>query len=46
VIVGGELFSDAMGAAGTAAGNYIGMVRSNVETVANALMGKQLAQKE
>ncbi len=35
--LGGELFSDAMGAAGTPEGTYIGMVRHNVETIVNAL---------
>lgn len=37
VVVGGELFSDAMGHAGTKAGTYIGMVESNVNTIVNAL---------
>ncbi|MFZ5828394.1 MAG: metal ABC transporter solute-binding protein, Zn/Mn family [Bacillota bacterium] len=37
VAIGGELFSDAMGAAGTPEGTYIGMVRHNVETIVNAL---------
>lgn len=37
VRIGGELFSDAMGAAGTAEGTYIGMVRHNVETIVKAL---------
>ena len=37
VVVGGELFSDAMGAPGTAEGTYIGMIRHNVETIARAL---------
>lgn len=40
VAVGGELFSDAMGAEGTAEGTYIGMVRHNVGTVARALGGR------
>lgn len=35
--VGGALYSDAMGAAGTPAGSYTGMVRSNVETIVSAL---------
>ena len=34
---GGELFSDAMGKAGTPAGTYIGMVRHNVEKIAAGL---------
>lgn len=37
VAVGGELFSDAMGAAGTPEGTYIGMVRHNVSTIVSAL---------
>ena len=34
---GGELFSDAMGAPGTSAGTYEGMVRHNVQTIVEAL---------
>lgn len=37
VVVGGELFSDAMGEEGTAEGTYIGMVRHNVDTIVKAL---------
>ena len=37
VHIGGNLFSDAMGPAETPEGNYIGMVRSNVNTIVNAL---------
>ncbi len=37
VVIGGELFSDAMGAAGTEEGTYIGMIRHNVNTIVNAL---------
>jgi manganese/zinc/iron transport system substrate-binding protein len=37
VKVGGELFSDAMGEAGTEEGTYIGMVRHNVDTIVKAL---------
>lgn len=39
VRIGGELFSDALGAEGTAEGTYIGMVRHNVETIVRALTG-------
>lgn len=35
--IGGELFSDALGEKGTPEGNYIGMVRYNVNTIVNAL---------
>lgn len=37
IIVGGQLFSDAMGTKGTPEGSYIGMVRYNVRTIVNAL---------
>lgn len=37
VKIGGELFSDAMGSAGTPEGTYIGMVRHNVDTIVEAL---------
>lgn len=37
VKIGGSLFSDAMGAAGTPQGNYIGMVSANVKTIVDAL---------
>ncbi|MNI10435.1 Periplasmic zinc-binding protein TroA precursor [compost metagenome] len=35
--IGGELFSDAMGAEGTVEGTYLGMVRHNVDTIVKAL---------
>lgn len=35
--IGGSLYSDAMGAANTPEGTYIGMVRKNVTTIVNAL---------
>jgi len=37
ITIGGELFSDAMGEAGTPDGTYFGMVRHNVNTIVNAL---------
>lgn len=37
VTIGGELFSDAMGPAGTAEGTYAGMLRHNVATIVRAL---------
>jgi len=37
VEIGGELFSDAMGEDGSPEGNYIGMVRHNVNTIVGAL---------
>ena len=40
VAIGGQLYSDAMGDAGTFEGTYIGMVTANINTIANALKGK------
>lgn len=40
VRIGGELFSDAMGHEGTPEGTYIGMVKHNIDTIVNALIGK------
>jgi manganese/zinc/iron transport system substrate-binding protein len=37
VEIGGSLFSDAMGSAGTPEGTYIGMVRHNADTITEAL---------
>lgn len=37
VIIGGTLFSDALGTPGTAEGTYIGMFEYNVNTIVNAL---------
>ncbi|HZL87124.1 MAG TPA: zinc ABC transporter substrate-binding protein [Pirellulaceae bacterium] len=37
VVIGGELFSDAMGAEGTPEGTYEGMIRHNVNTIVKAL---------
>lgn len=39
VIIGGELYSDAMGPAGTYEGTYIGMIDHNVTTITRALGG-------
>ncbi len=39
VIVGGELFSDAMGEDGTYEGTYLGMIDHNVTVIASALGG-------
>ena len=38
VRIGGSLFSDAMGSAGTPEGSYPGMVRHNVNTIVDALL--------
>ncbi len=40
VKVGGELFSDAMGSAGTYEGTYVGMIDHNATTIARALGGQ------
>jgi manganese/zinc/iron transport system substrate-binding protein len=37
VLIGGQLFSDAMGMSGTPEGTYAGMVRHNVDTIVNSL---------
>uniref|UniRef100_UPI004048917A metal ABC transporter solute-binding protein, Zn/Mn family n=2 Tax=Roseivirga sp. TaxID=1964215 RepID=UPI004048917A len=37
VVIGGKLYSDAMGAEGSAEGTYIGMVKANVNTIVKAL---------
>ncbi|QDT25255.1 metal ABC transporter solute-binding protein, Zn/Mn family [Gimesia panareensis] len=39
IVIGGELFSDAMGEPGTYEGTYIGMLDHNMTTVARALGG-------
>ncbi|MEM6638167.1 MAG: zinc ABC transporter substrate-binding protein [Pseudomonadota bacterium] len=39
VAIGGSLFSDAMGPAGTYEGTYLGMIDHNVTTIASALGG-------
>lgn len=41
VAIGGELFSDAMGDPDTPEGTYIGMVRHNIDTIANALRSQE-----
>ncbi|MEQ9094968.1 MAG: zinc ABC transporter substrate-binding protein [Phycisphaerales bacterium] len=40
VAIGGELFSDAMGPAGTFEGTYVGMIDHNATTIARALGGE------
>jgi manganese/zinc/iron transport system substrate-binding protein len=37
VVIGGELFSDAMGEEGTDEGTYIGMFKHNVDTIVSSL---------
>lgn len=41
VKLGGELFSDAMGDAGTEEGTYIGMYKHNVHTIYSSLTGEE-----
>jgi len=40
VQIGGELFSDAMGNPDTEEGTYVGMVRHNINTIVNSLLGE------
>lgn len=40
VVIGGELYSDAMGPAGTYEGTYLGMIDHNLTTMTRALGGK------
>ena len=40
VEIGGVLFTDAMGKAGTREGTYIGMIRYNIDTIVHGLIGK------
>lgn len=37
-VIGGQLYSDAMGDAGTPEGSYVGMVRHNIDTIVSALL--------
>lgn len=37
VVIGGELYSDALGEAGKPEGTYYGMIQANVKTIVNAL---------
>ena len=46
ISIGGQLFSDAMGADGTPEGTYIGMIRHNVDTIVAALTGAAAATSE
>ncbi|MBO1923518.1 metal ABC transporter solute-binding protein, Zn/Mn family [Thiomicrorhabdus sp. 6S3-12] len=43
--IGGELYSDAMGAKGSDADTYIKMVKHNVHTIRNGLLGKTTEQE-
>lgn len=45
IVIGGELFSDAMGKDGTLDGTYVGMVLHNVDTITRAL-GGQIPEKK
>lgn len=45
IVVGGQLFSDAMGAPGTAEGTYVGMMLHNIDVVTAALGGVVPADK-
>jgi manganese/zinc/iron transport system substrate-binding protein len=37
VRIGGELYADALGPAGSGADNYLGMFKANVDTIVSAL---------
>jgi manganese/zinc/iron transport system substrate-binding protein len=39
LVIGGELYSDALGREGTPEGTYVGMIRHNVNTIVAALSG-------
>ncbi len=41
VVVGGSVYSDAMGDEGTPEGTYVGMVRHNIDTIVKSLGGKE-----
>jgi len=45
VVIGGTLFSDAMGAPGSYEGTYLGMIDHNITTISNALGGRALGLK-
>ena len=40
VVIGGELYSDAMGEAGSVGGTYIGMIYENTKSIVTALSGE------
>ena len=42
VVIGGSLFSDAMGAEGTPEGTYLGMIRANTDVITAGLTGEPL----
>ena len=44
VVIGGELYSDALGEPGTPAGSFIGMMRHNVDTIVAALKEDRTAE--
>lgn len=46
VVIGGSLFSDAMGDAGTPEGTYLGMYRHNVSTIVDAYIGGETTAHE
>ncbi len=41
VLIGGQLYSDALGSPDSGADSYIGMVRTNIDTIVKALEGEQ-----
>jgi len=45
LVIGGELFSDAMGPEGTEQGTYVGMLRHNAAVIAHALGGRPAGER-
>jgi manganese/zinc/iron transport system substrate-binding protein len=45
LVIGGELFSDALGKPGTPEGTYVGMIRHNTEAIVAALAGPAHAER-
>ncbi len=45
VEIGGNLYSDALGGAGSGADTYVGMIRHNVSTIVNALAAEPVAER-
>ena len=39
--IGGQLYSDALGAADSDGATYVGMVRHNIDTIVDALQGEE-----
>jgi manganese/zinc/iron transport system substrate-binding protein len=46
VVIGGQLYSDALGSPDSDAGTYIGMVRHNIDTIVQALRGDAVEEEQ